>query len=67
MSASRAFVDTNVLVYAHDPSAREKHQQAKALLKALWGSGAGCLSVQVLQEFYTTITRTRSPTPKQPG
>jgi predicted nucleic acid-binding protein len=57
MSASRAFVDTNVLVYAHDPSARGKHQRAKGLVTELWGSGDGCLSIQVLQEFYTILTR----------
>jgi predicted nucleic acid-binding protein len=58
------FVDTNVLVYAHDISAEPKHDQAKALIHALWDSGAGCLSVQVLQEFYVTVTRkVRQPLP----
>jgi predicted nucleic acid-binding protein len=51
------FVDTNVLVYAHDHSAGEKHIQAKILISGLWDSGAGCLSVQVLQEFYVTVTQ----------
>lgn len=53
----RQFVDTNVLVYAHDVSAGAKHQQARALLEELWGTGNGCLSVQVLQEFFVTVTR----------
>jgi predicted nucleic acid-binding protein len=53
----RQFVDTNILVYAHDQSAGEKHERAKALLTALWRSRQGCLSVQVLQEFYVTVTR----------
>ena len=53
----REFVDTNVLVYAHDVSAGAKHTQARALLAGLWESGNGCLSVQVLQEFYVTVTR----------
>lgn len=39
------FVDTNVLVYAHDRSAGEKHARAKALIVELWQSGNGCLSV----------------------
>lgn len=51
------FVDTNVLVYAHDRSAGAKHARAKALLAELWKSQTGCLSIQVLQEFYVTITR----------
>jgi len=56
------FVDTNVMVYAHDKSAGGKHQVAKELLRRLWDSGRGCLSVQVLQEFYVTVTKkTRRP------
>jgi predicted nucleic acid-binding protein len=57
MNDSRAFVDTNVLVYAHDASAGEKRDQARALITDLWDSGAGCLSVQVLQEFFVNVTR----------
>lgn len=51
------FVDTNLLVYAHDTSAGAKRDCAVALLEALWESRLGCLSIQVLQEFYVTITR----------
>lgn len=51
------FVDTNVLVYAHDASAGKKHHIAKNLLLDLWESQKGCLSIQVLQEFYVTITK----------
>jgi predicted nucleic acid-binding protein len=54
---SREFLDTNVLVYAHDTSAGDKHVVARELLTKLWSGGHGCLSIQVLQEFYTTITR----------
>lgn len=50
------FVDTNILIYAHDPSAGAKHVRARDLLRELWQSGSGCLSVQVLQEFYVNIT-----------
>ena len=53
----REFVDTNVLVYAHDASAGPKHLRAKQLLTELWTGGNGCLSVQVLQEFYVNVTR----------
>ena len=51
------FIDTNILVYAHDLSAGTKHEQAKALLQSLWASRMGCLGIQVLQEFFVTITR----------
>jgi predicted nucleic acid-binding protein len=57
MSGSRAFVDTNVLVYAHDVTAGDKHGRARALLEELWDTRQGCLSVQVLQEFFVTVTR----------
>jgi predicted nucleic acid-binding protein len=50
------FVDTNVLVYAHDVSAGEKHALAKAVIQDLWESETGCLSVQVFQEFYVATT-----------
>lgn len=57
MSAELTFVDTNVLVYAHDRSAGMKRDTAGALLTELWGTRAGTLSTQVLQEFYVTATR----------
>jgi len=64
--SAKAFVDTNVLVYAHDPSAGEKHRRAVSLVTELWESGSGCLSVQVLGEFYVIVTR-KVPTPMEPG
>ena len=51
------FIDTNVLIYAHDRSAGRKHILARDLIRTLWQSGEGCLSVQVIQEFYVNITR----------
>ena len=51
------FLDTNVLIYAHDRSAGNKHLRAKELVQDLWKSGEGCLSIQVLQEFYVNVTR----------
>ncbi len=54
---ARIFIDTNVLVYAHDSSAGEKYRRAKALLQDTWNAGNGCLSIQVLQEFYVTVTQ----------
>lgn len=52
-----AFVDSNILIYAHDRDAGEKRQRAAALLAELWDTGAGVLSVQVLQEFFVNATR----------
>ncbi len=53
----REFIDTDVLVYAHDTTAGEKREVARRLLNNLWRSGHGCVSIQVLQEFYSNITR----------
>ncbi len=61
--SAKVFVDSNILVYAHDTSAGEKREQAAILVRNLWESGWGCLSVQVLQEFYTVTTRKQLLTP----
>jgi predicted nucleic acid-binding protein len=53
----KEFVDTNILIYAFDRSAGEKRDLAAALLERLWSERSGCLSLQVLQEFYVTATR----------
>src|SRR5688500_16684424 len=55
--SAREFVDANVLVYAFDASAGDKKATAEQLLARLWEAGTGCLSVQVLQEFFVTVTR----------
>ena len=57
MSGNRQFVDTNVLVYAYDVTAGDKHTRARTLVEELWGTREGCVSVQVLQEFFVTATR----------
>jgi predicted nucleic acid-binding protein len=53
----RQFVDTNILMYAHDATAGRKHEVAKAMLLELWETHGGCLSIQVLQEFYVNVTQ----------
>lgn len=55
--SGRAFVDTNVLVYAHDASAGRKHEVARALIKNLWADRSGVVSTQVLQELYVNVRR----------
>ncbi len=55
--SDKYFVDTNILVYAHDRSAGEKHHRARALVEQLWHSGEGVLSTQVLQELCVNLRR----------
>jgi predicted nucleic acid-binding protein len=58
--SDRCFVDTNILVYAHDRSAGSKHQRARQLIEDLWSSGQGVLSTQVLQELCISVRRKAS-------
>lgn len=51
------FVDTNILIYAHDGSAGAKHQKSVALLERLLEQGNAATSIQVLTEFYAAATR----------
>jgi predicted nucleic acid-binding protein len=55
------FVDTNVFVYAYDPHDPEKKATAEALLRELWVEQRGRTSVQVLSEYYATVTRKLKP------
>ena len=57
MNGDKIFVDTNVLVYGHDVDSGPKHQIAQRVLMNLWQEKQGVLSMQVLQEFYVTMTR----------
>lgn len=50
------FVDSNILIYAHDQDAADKRARAATLLEELWESGNGRLSTQVLQEFFVNAT-----------
>ena len=64
--SGKTFVDTNVLIYAHDVDAKSKHEVAKSVLRELWGERNGVLSTQVLQEFYVNVTRKiPHPLPKE--
>jgi predicted nucleic acid-binding protein len=55
--SDKYFVDTNILVYAHDTSAGAKHERAKALVEDLWRQRSGIVSTQVLQELCVNIRR----------
>lgn len=54
-------VDTNVLVYAHDPGEPGLQARAIVVLDALHSAGRGSLSVQSLAEFFVATTRGASP------
>ena len=53
----KIFVDTNILIYAHDLDAGPKHREAATIVKKLWEEETGVISTQVLQEFYVNVTR----------
>ena len=55
------FVDTNVLVYARDLTEAAKQPIAAEWMQRLWQERRGRLSVQVLQEYYVTVTRKLKP------
>ncbi len=58
------FVDTNILLYAHDREAGAKHERARQLIEHLWTTGQGALSTQVLQELCVNLRRrVRHPLP----
>src|SRR5438093_13740652 len=56
-AAEKVFLDTNVLVYAHDRGEPVKGPQATALLNQLFAAGKPAVSLQVFSEFYQTVTR----------
>jgi predicted nucleic acid-binding protein len=53
----KIFLDTNIIVYAHDNSSGDKHTAAKEIMDYLWESKKGVISVQVLQEFFVCVTK----------
>jgi predicted nucleic acid-binding protein len=60
MSDEQVFVDTNILVYAHDKDAGDKYLMAKEKVESLWSRPIlPSISVQVLQEFYVNLIRKR--------
>jgi predicted nucleic acid-binding protein len=55
-TANRWFVDTNVLLYTLDSANPSKQAAALRWRDFLWKHRAGCLSWQVLNEFYANAT-----------
>lgn len=62
--SGKFFVDTNVLVYAHDRGAGSRHERARDLVETLWRDRSGVISTQVVQELYVNLRRkARNPVP----
>ncbi|TAL24664.1 MAG: PIN domain-containing protein [Nitrospirae bacterium] len=57
MKDDKIFLDTNIIVYAYDFSAGEKHRRSVEIIEKLWDSGNGIISSQVLQEFFVNATK----------
>jgi predicted nucleic acid-binding protein len=55
--SDKHFVDTNILMYAHDTSTGAKHERAKGLVAELWRDRSGVVSTQVLQELSVNLRR----------
>jgi predicted nucleic acid-binding protein len=55
MPEDRIFVDTNILIYAYDVTAGQKHAIASNILADLWNARLGVVSTQVLQEFFVNV------------
>jgi len=55
--SARSFFDTNVLVYADDQGAPAKQRRALDLVAEHRRAGTGVVSLQVLQEYFVTVTR----------
>ena len=51
------FLDSNILVYAHDAADPEKQQRAQNLIFEGMRETTGVISAQVLNEFFVTATK----------
>lgn len=56
-ATERFFIDSNVLIYSYDSAEPEKQHVAQQLIAGLMANGNGALSVQVLGEFFVSVTR----------
>lgn len=57
MTDSKAFIDTNILVYAADGSDIVKRDTARGLIAELTDSGRAVISTQVMQEFFNVAVK----------
>lgn len=56
-SMNLLLVDTNILVYPHDPSDPMKQRLARELLDELVRLRRGAVSTQIIGEFFNALTR----------
>jgi predicted nucleic acid-binding protein len=62
MGTEQVFIDTNILLYAYDKEAGEKHDRARKKIEEAWQFDLPpAISVQVLQEFYVNLVKKRIP------
>ncbi len=54
-------IDTNILIYAADPSDPKKQRRAREILDALAEAGNGVLSSQCLSEYFSAVQRKIDP------
>jgi predicted nucleic acid-binding protein len=54
---ARTFFDTNILIYADDQATPAKRRRALKLVAEHLLSRTGVVSLQVLQEYFVTVTR----------
>lgn len=57
--SGKVMVDTNVLFYCYDEDAAEKHRMARELVRQLVRSGRLVVSIQVVNELYSSLTHKR--------
>ncbi len=64
--SDKFFLDTNVIVYSFDSRVPDKQNAARQLILDALTHQNGCISYQVIQEFYNVATR-KFETPLSPG
>jgi len=52
---NEVLIDTNILVYMHDPRDKDKQSRSSAIVNELAKAGVAVLSVQCLTEFYRAM------------
>ena len=55
--SDKFFLDTNILVYAHDVEDTVKQARSQELIYGAIREGNGVISPQVLSEFFVSVTR----------
>ena len=63
--SDRVFVDTDILLVAHDLDGAERRAIAEQILRQLWQDRSGATSTLVLQEFYDALIGGASPVPRR--